>query len=122
MSRTYNERKFLTEKYQKKQIDRLGPFRDYGRRPEQTFWWKIYNADQFHDFDQNVKPAPTPEQIGFFRNHNFQYCGCQQCRTIKQVEKKYPSPWSSQNYKKELINIHIIKEMKQEVIDFLTSR
>jgi hypothetical protein len=120
MSRTYLERKHLTECYQQKQIKRLGPFKDYNRRPEQTFYWMMVGYDQFPYYDREMNDYPSPAKIGFFRNHNYEYCGCRVCRAINRDIKTYSFRWSL-NYYKQLKIKQEIKEMKQEVVDFFTS-
>lgn len=82
MSRTRNERRYLTKKYQEKQTRYYkfynGPYKDYGRRPEQTLLWKLFGKDQFYNFN-GVSDQPSNAQLGRMRNHSFSDCGIPRC-------------------------------------------
>jgi len=80
MPRTRNERQHLTERYQAKQIKRAGPFKDYHRRPEDTFWWELQGYDIYPRWDWDAPSTPlTDERLGYFRNHSPWSCSCHRC-------------------------------------------
>jgi len=80
MPRSYNERQHLTERYQNKQIKRAGPFKDYKRRPKDTFLWELMGLEIYPRYDWNA-PANQLDgaRRGYYRNHSPYSCSCHRC-------------------------------------------
>lgn len=84
MSRSYTERQHLTERYQARQIKRKGPFKDYERRPEDTFVWELMGYEIYPNCAWGgPNDYPNPEQLGYYRNHSAYSCSCRQCRRYR---------------------------------------
>ena len=81
MTRSHNERQHLTDNYQRKQVDRLGPFKDYKRRPEDTFWWELQGYDIYPHSDwESPHDQLDDSRMGYSRNHSTYACSCHRCR------------------------------------------
>lgn len=104
MSRSYTERQHLTERYQARQIKRKGPFKDYERRPEQTFLWLLMGYEQFPRCDWNgPNDYPNPEQLGHWRKHSAYSCSCRMCRRYRMTETQdaNESKYKQKKYKQD---------------------
>ena len=99
MPRSYNERQHYTERYQARQIKRKGPFKDYERRPHDTFVWELMGYEIYPRYSWNgPNDYPTPEQLGYYRNHSAYSCSCRFCRWDSDYwdarwMKKYRGTW-----------------------------
>ncbi len=111
MPRTYNERQHLTERYQAKQIKRAGPFKDYRRRPEETFMWELQGYEIYPRWDWNAPEDQLSDaRKGYFRNHSTYSCSCNRCRAgwdrlerneMTQKRKTYKQEQDYNDWRKE---------------------
>lgn len=104
MTRSYNERQHLTDCYQQKQIKRAGPFKDYRRRPEDTFWWELQGYDIYPHSDWGTPNDKLDDsRLGYFRNHSPYSCSCHRCRAgwndCECIDLKSKKIFQDQDYK-----------------------
>lgn len=94
MSRTRNERQHYTDRYQARQIRRKGPFKDYKRRPLDTFIWELMGYEIYPRYLLNgPEDYPNQEQLGYYRNHSAFSCSCHTCRSYRDADWNWESRW-----------------------------